>query len=509
MVMRVTNQLTQQSALNNIFRISEDLFDTQNSVSSGKRIQRSSDDPSGTRQVLAFRTSISQNNQYIRNINNNKGFVNNTDTALEKVSLSLIRTKELVVSQLGGTATAATRSFAAEEVSGMVSEAVLSANSKIGNRFLFGGDKVDVSPFSISASGAVYQGNTEAISLTIGESSSIQLNIPGSDVFSVDLNPTISTSTSVSDLNGGQGITAGSFVLTDRQGNSETITLTSSGTVADVISAINATQLNITASINDSNNGIKLTDTSSLINQALTVTEVDSGTTAQSLGLIGERNGVMQGFDLNPQLNASTALSQLNDGQGLNLTSINIINGSASGTVSFSSLNSSSTVGDVLNLINNAGLNVTAGIGSDGKGLKIVSNSSSTVAIAKEVGGGDSAELLGLGGGRNILTTLLQTQQALERDDTFALIALTDTLDTAINSLSGSRATLGTITRRLEDNEFSLEKELVDKTERLSDVEDVDFAKAASDLAALELAFQSTLNATSRIIQPTILNFLG
>ena len=82
-------------------------------------------------------------------------------------------------------------------------------------------------------------------------------------------------------------------------------------------------------------------------------------------------------------------------------------------------------------------------------------------------------------------------------------------MDTAINSLSGSRASLGTITRRLEDNEFSLEKELVDKTERLSDIEDVDFAKAASDLAALELAFQSTLNATSRIIQPTILNFLG
>jgi len=509
MVMRVTNQLSQQSALNNIFRISEDLFNTQNSVSSGKRIQKASDDPTGTRQILSFRTSISQNNQFLRNINNNKGFVSNADTALEKVSLSLIRTKELVVSQLGGTATATTRLFTAEEVSGIVSQAVFSANSQIGNRFLFGGDRVDVSPFSVSGSGAVYQGNTEAISLTIGESASLQMNLPGSDVFSVDLNPTVTTSTLLSDLNGGQGITDGSFVLADRQGNSSTISVTAGGSVGDVIDSINSAGLNITASINDSNNGIKLTDTSSLINQSLTVTESNNGTTAQTLGLIGERNGVMQGFDLNPQLNRSTTLSQLNGGQGLDLTSIDIVNGSASGTVSFSSLNSSSTIGDALDLLNNAGLNVTAAIGSDGKGLKVVSNSSSTVAIVKEVGGGNSAELLGLGGGRNILTTLLQTQQALERDDTFALIALTDTLDTAINSLSGSRTTLGTITRRLEDNEFSLEKELVDKTERLSDIEDVDFAKAASDLAALELAFQSTLNATSRIIQPTILNFLG
>ncbi len=509
MVMRVTNQLTQQSALNNIFRISEDLFNTQNAVSSGKRIQKSSDDPSGTRQILSFRTSISQNNQYLRNINNNKGFVSNADTALEKVSLSLIRTKELVVSQLGGTSTATTRSFTAEEVNGIVSQAVLSANSKIGNRFLFGGDRVDVSPFSISASGAVYQGNTQAISLTIGDSASLQMNLPGSDVFSVDLNPTVTSSTLLSDLNRGQGVSAGSFVLADREGNSSTLSVAANGTIGDVINTINTSGLNITASINDANNGIKLTDTSSLINQALTISESNNGTTAQNLGLIGERNGVMQGFDLNPQLNRSMTLSQLNGGQGLDLTAIDIVNGSASGTVSFSSLSSASSIGDAIDLINSAGLNVTAGIGSDGKGLKIVSNSSSTVAIVKEVGGGNSAELLGLGGGRNVLTTLLQTQQALERNDTFALIALTDTLDTAINSLSGSRATLGTITRRLEDNEFSLEKELVDKTERLSDIEDVDFAKAASNLAALELAFQSTLNATSRIIQPTILNFLG
>ena len=211
---------------------------------------------------------------------------------------------------------------------------------------------------------------------------------------------------------------------------------------------------------------------------------------------------------MNPQINRSTTLSQLNGGQGLDLTAINITNGSASGTVSFSSLNSSSSIGDALDLMNNAGLNITAGIGSDGKGLKIVSNSLSTVAIAREVGAGNSAELLGLGGGRNILSILLQTQQALERNDPFALIALTDSLDTALNSLSGSRASLGTVTRRLEDNEFSLEKELVDKTERLSDIEDIDFAQAASNLAALELAFQSTLAATARIIQPTLLNFL-
>ena len=38
---------------------------------------------------------------------------------------------------------------------------------------------------------------------------------------------------------------------------------------------------------------------------------------------------------------------------------------------------------------------------------------------------------------------------------------------------------------------------------------DVDFVQKASELAALELAFQATLNTTARILQPSILNFLS
>ena len=70
MVFRVTNQGQQQAALNNVFRISEDLFKVQNELSSGKRIQRPSDDPSGTRQTLSLRTDLNKTKQFIRNIKN-------------------------------------------------------------------------------------------------------------------------------------------------------------------------------------------------------------------------------------------------------------------------------------------------------------------------------------------------------------------------------------------------------------------------------------------------------
>jgi len=52
----------------------------------------------------------------------------------------------------------------------------------------------------------------------IEEDINVKVNIPGSEVLGTDLNPDLNTSTNVSDLNGGTGITAGSFSITDRAG---------------------------------------------------------------------------------------------------------------------------------------------------------------------------------------------------------------------------------------------------------------------------------------------------
>ena len=64
MVMRVTNLTQQRSALNNIFRITEDLFNAQKEITSGKQIHKPSDDPAGMRDTLALRTSIKQIKQF-------------------------------------------------------------------------------------------------------------------------------------------------------------------------------------------------------------------------------------------------------------------------------------------------------------------------------------------------------------------------------------------------------------------------------------------------------------
>ncbi|MFQ5450793.1 MAG: flagellar hook-associated protein FlgL [Nitrospinaceae bacterium] len=505
MVTRVTSQSIQNTVLSNIFRITEDLFKAQQEIASGKRVNKPSDDPSALRDGLSLRTSLSQAQQFIRNIDNNRIFLQSTDSALQSVGLGMTRAKELSISELGGTSTAQTRGFAAVEINKILSQVLEAGNTQVKNLYIFGGTKTRTIPFLASASGAVYQGNSESFRIEIAQNSTLGLTLPGSQVLGADLDPAITTATPLSDLNGGKGIPTGQFTITDRAGNSANIAVASGATLGSLISSINAAGVNVTASINSNGNGLKLVDTSSGVTQAMSISEVGGGTTAASLGILGQRQGTLEGTDLNPALNASTLISDLNGGGGLTLGDISILNGAASGTVS---LSAASTVGDVINQINASGLNVTASINSGGNVLRVDSNNSATVAVVNDIGTGTTAENLGLGGGRNVIQTLFQLKAALEKNDSFGIIGSLQNLDKGLDSINESRALVGATLRRVESTTTEHNQDIVDQTQQLSNLIDSDPIKAASDLAALEVALNATLNTTARILQPTLLDFL-
>jgi flagellar hook-associated protein 3 FlgL len=505
MVTRVTNQAQQANSLQNIFRITENLFKAQQEIASGKRITRPSDDPAGIRDALLLRTSISRTNQFIRNIDSNRIYLQAGDSALESVDISLIRTKELAVSELGGLATAETRGFAANELDQIISQVFESANTKVKNQFVFAGTEFRTQPFEQSASGAVYFGNSERFKIVVGSNTNTDFTLPGSETLANDLNPQLTTATQLSSLNAGSGITPGSFNITDRSGNSGTVNVTSADTVGSLISKINALGGNITASINSRGSGLQLTDGSSVISQPLTVVEVSGGSAALELGILGQRDGNISGSDLNPMVTSSTLISDLNGGDGLTLNQIGISNGSASGTVT---LSSATTIGDVIGLINSSSFNVTASINSAGNSLLVNSNSSATTAIVKNVGTDETAENLGLGGGKNIFTTLFKLRDAFNNNDSLAILASLENLDSGLASINNNRAIVGASLTRVEATNSIHEQNIVNEFQQLSDVEDADVVKSVSDLANLEFALQATLGATAQVLQPTLLDFL-
>jgi flagellar hook-associated protein 3 FlgL len=505
MVTRVTNQAQQANSLQNIFRITESLFKAQQEISSGRRINKPSDDPAGIRDALLFRTSISQSNQFVRNIDSNRLYIQSSDSALESVNIGLIRAKELAVGELGGLATGETRGFAANEFDQIISQVFESSNVKIKNQFVFAGSAFRTQPFEQSASGAVYLGNTERFQIAVGENTNADFTIPGSEVLATDLNPRLTSSAELSSLNTGAGITPGSFTITDRAGNSGTVTVNATDTIGSLISKINGLGGNVTASINANGSGLQLTDGNSVVSQALTVAEISGGSTALELGILGQRDGNISGSDLNPGLASSTLISNLNGGDGLTLNQIGIVNGSASGAIT---LSSATTIGEVIDLINNSSFNVTASINSAGNSLLVNSNSSSTVAIVKNIGTDETAENLGLGGGKNVFNTLFKLRDALRGNDSLAILASLENLDSSLASINNNRAVIGASLRRVELTNFTLEQKIVDQSQQLAEVEEADVVKSASDLANLQFALQATLSATAQVLQPTLLDFL-
>ncbi|MCL0045993.1 flagellar hook-associated protein FlgL [Nitrospinaceae bacterium] len=507
MVMRVTSQTQQRNALNNIFRITEAMFNAQKEITSGKKIQKPSDDPSGMRDTLVLRTNIKQIKQFDRNINSNQLFLSRGESALDSIGVSMSRAKELSMVELGGMSTSETRGYAKTELDNIISKVLQEANTKVKNMYIFSGTDVNTTPFELSASGAVciYNGNSDNLMIQIEEDINVKVNIAGSEVLGTDLDPNLNTSTKVSKLNGGSGIASGAISITDRAGISGTFTITSSMTLANVITAIENVSSNLTASINSSGNGITITDTSSVIKNSLTVSEVDGGITALSLGIVGTKDGNIEGMDLNAALSTSTLISELNGGEGLTLGDINIINGAASGAVS---LSSATTIAEVISLINNSGNNVTASIDSAGSSLQVISNSSSTIAVVSNVGTDTTAEELGIGGGRNVINTLFKLKQAMEYDDTFAILGSLANLDSGLETINESRAIYGAVARRIISTETTHQQNIVNQKDQISKIEGADMVEAASEFAAMEAALQASLSSTARIIQPSLLDFL-
>jgi len=98
----------------------------------------------------------------------------------------------------------------------------------------------------------------------------------------------ISESTLLTSLNGGKGVAKGNFTITDSNGMSATVDMSSGDeiTIADVLADINSRGLAINARINDNGDGILIEDTGSG-SVAMKITEAGS-TTARDLGILGE-----------------------------------------------------------------------------------------------------------------------------------------------------------------------------------------------------------------------------
>ena len=81
-------------------------------------------------------------------------------------------------------------------------------------------------------------------------------------------------------------------------------------------------------------------------------------------------------------------------------------------------------------------------------------------------------------------------------------------LDTVQNHIAGKQGELGSRIQRIELTSTQIDNALINLGELISIEEDVDLAETISKLRVAEVTLEAGLNSGSRVVRPTLLDFL-
>ena len=123
-------------------------------ISSGKRINRPSDDPFGADAVLRLRTSLSSVQRFQENSRVVKENLEVSDGALEGYQQLLDRARALLTQGASDSTSPANKASIAAEIDSIRQQALSIANLSSGGRYLFGGTRQSSAPYDSSATPA-------------------------------------------------------------------------------------------------------------------------------------------------------------------------------------------------------------------------------------------------------------------------------------------------------------------------------------------------------------------
>lgn len=176
-------------------------------VSTGKSISVPSDNPLASASMVQNTIETANADQYTQNVTSMLSMVQTADSALSSVVSSLTQAVALGTQGANGTTNASDQQAIATQVKGLLASVVSQANASYEGRYLFAGtasSQVPYLPDPSSPSGYTYNGNSGVNSVAVGNTVSVQVNRPGSQIFSFSGNDVIGSLTSlVSALNSG------------------------------------------------------------------------------------------------------------------------------------------------------------------------------------------------------------------------------------------------------------------------------------------------------------------
>jgi flagellar hook-associated protein 3 FlgL len=156
-------------------------------VATGKKVTVPSDNPAAAADMVQNTIETANVDQYTQNVSTMLSRVQTADSSLGTVVTSLTQAISLGTEGANGTNNTSNLQAIATQVQGILKSVVAQANTSYQGTYLFGGTETSSAPYtasSSSSSGYTYNGNSDVNSVAVGDDMNVQLNLPGSQIFS-------------------------------------------------------------------------------------------------------------------------------------------------------------------------------------------------------------------------------------------------------------------------------------------------------------------------------------
>jgi flagellar hook-associated protein 3 FlgL len=158
--MRITEGLNQTQFLTAINALESGINQTQNQMSTGLQFTTASQNPTAAGSVNNYTQALAQSQQYVTNATSAQTNLSTEDNALSQVQTQLQALRTLALQANSGTLSNSNLSAIATQAVQIQNSLLSLANTQNGNgEFIFGGFAAQTQPFTISATGATYNGD--------------------------------------------------------------------------------------------------------------------------------------------------------------------------------------------------------------------------------------------------------------------------------------------------------------------------------------------------------------
>lgn len=155
-------------------------------LTSGRRLEKPSDDPMATARAVQGQAALDELASRKFVLQMGKQLVGAADGALGQISSSLSRCKDLALQGTAPTLNADERSALAQEIRSLSSALVTTANTQVQGQYIFAGTQTHTMPFEAADDAnlpVLYHGNHQQVIYTLTQSDRAPAGLTGSQVF--------------------------------------------------------------------------------------------------------------------------------------------------------------------------------------------------------------------------------------------------------------------------------------------------------------------------------------